>query len=119
MGKLHASGVADITVASVQSVCSGDRVSKFDSRLFKLILVDEAHHIVAPGYMHILKHFGLLSPSAKSPALVGVSATMSRFDGVKLGAALDHVVYHKSVVQYHAIPVNWTLTAHPTETTWT
>lgn len=95
MGKLHASGVADVTVASVQSVCSGDRVSKFDSKLFKLVFVDEAHHIVAPGYMHILEHLGLLSPSAETPALVGVSATMSRFDGVKLGVALDHIVYHK------------------------
>ena len=106
MGKLHASGVADVTVASVQSVCSGDRVSKFDSKLFKLVIVDEAHHIVAPGYMHILEHLGLLSPSAETPALVGVSATMSRFDGVKLGVALDHIVYHKSVVPYPAIPVN-------------
>lgn len=95
MGKLHASGTADITVASVQSVCSGDRISKFDPKLYKLVLVDEAHHIVAPGYMQILQHFGLLQPSADSPALVGVSATLSRFDGLRLGAAIDHIVYHK------------------------
>ena len=101
MGHLHASGLADITVASVRSISSKDRIEKFDPKRFKLILVDEAHHIVAPGYMDILKHFGLHEPTPATPALVGVSATMSRFDGVKLGAAIDHVVYHKSVVVLH------------------
>lgn len=98
MGKLQASGVADITVASIQSLCSGDRLAKFQPERFKLVLVDEAHHIVAPGYRNILSHFGLLNPTDSSPALIGVSATFSRFDGLKLGAAIDHIVYHKSVV---------------------
>jgi len=31
--------------------------------------------------------------------LVGVSATLSRFDGLKLGAALDHIVYHRDYVE--------------------
>ncbi|KAI9886658.1 MAG: hypothetical protein M1823_001501 [Watsoniomyces obsoletus] len=99
MGNLHASGLADITVASVRSICSKERIEKFDPNRFKLILVDEAHHIVAPGYLDVLKHFGLREPTADAPALVGVSATMSRFDGVKLGAAIDHIVYHKDYVE--------------------
>ena len=37
---MHASGTADITIASVQSIVSGDRISKFDPSSFKLILVD-------------------------------------------------------------------------------
>jgi ATP-dependent helicase IRC3 len=98
MGSMHASGSADITVASVQSITSGDRISKFDPARFKLVLVDEAHHIVAPGYMRTLDHFGLLKPQPSSPALVGVSATFSRFDGLRLGAAIDHIVYHKDYV---------------------
>ncbi len=97
MGNIHATGTADITVASVRSLCSGGRLLKYDARRFKLVLVDEAHHIVAPSYMDVLEHFGLKTVSAQSPALVGVSATLSRFDGLKLGAALDHIVYHKSV----------------------
>ena len=97
MGNTHASGAADITVASVRSIASGDRRSKFHPDRFKLVLVDEAHHIVASSYMETLKHFGLLEPSAASPALVGVSATLSRFDGLRLGAAIDHIVYHKLV----------------------
>ena len=103
MGKNHASGDADITVASVQSITSGERLSKFIPRRFKLVLVDEAHHIVAQRYLDILKHFGLDEESqaqTKKPvtALVGVSATLSRHDGVKLGAAIDQIVYHKSVL---------------------
>ncbi|KAK1995498.1 P-loop containing nucleoside triphosphate hydrolase protein [Colletotrichum falcatum] len=98
MGSLHASGTADITVASLQSITSGDRLSKFDPRRFKLVLVDEAHHIVAPGYMRVLRHFGLDTKRADSPNLVGVSATFSRFDGLKLGAAIDQIVYHKDYI---------------------
>ena len=95
MANTHASGVADITIASVRSLVSSDRLRKYNPGRFKLVLVDEAHHIVAPGYMEILGHFGLAPHTESSPALVGVSATLSRFDGLKLGAAIDHIVYHK------------------------
>ena len=95
MGNAHASGAADITVASVQSITSGERLEKFDPKRFKLVLVDEAHHIVASKYTETLEHFGLAQRTEHSPALVGVSATMSRFDGLRLGAAIDHIVYHK------------------------
>jgi ATP-dependent helicase IRC3 len=104
MGSLHASGTADITVASVQSLCSGSRLSKFDPELYKLVLVDEAHHVVASQYLEILDHFGLkdgenLPPQNRSPVLVGVSATFSRFDGRALGQVIDHIVYHKDYVE--------------------
>jgi ATP-dependent helicase IRC3 len=97
LGKLHASGHADITIASVQSIISGDRISKFDPSRFKLVLVDEAHHIVAPTYLEILQHFGIRPQLPNSPALVGVSATFARFDGIKLGAAIDRIVFHRLV----------------------
>lgn len=96
MGKLHASGRADITVASVQSINRQDRIDKFDPHQFKLILVDEAHHIVSATYLKVLDHFGLQSDTQPAvPALVGVSATFSRADGVSLGKAIKHIVYHK------------------------
>ena len=98
LGNSRASGMADITVASIQSITSGQRIEKFDPQLFKLVLVDEAHHIVAPKYLEVLHHFGLRPHKPASPALVGVSATFSRFDGLKLGAAIDHIVYHKDYV---------------------
>ncbi|KAM3471736.1 hypothetical protein MY5147_005660 [Beauveria neobassiana] len=98
MGSLHATGTADITIASVLSIISRDRLLKFDPSQFKLVLVDEAHHIVAAGYLRTLKHFGLDAKQAVSPVLVGVSATFSRFDGLKLGAAIDEIVYHRDYV---------------------
>lgn len=98
MGINHSTGNEDIIVASMQSIISGDRIEKFDPRRFKLVLVDEAHHIVSRGYMQTLEHFGLSEAREDSPALVGVSATLSRFDGLKLGAAIDHIVYHKDYI---------------------
>lgn len=98
MASMHASGLADITIASVASLQREERLSKYNPRNFKLVLVDEAHHIVAPGYMKVLKHFGLSEKQMDSPNLVGVSATFSRFDGMKLGAAIDEIVYHKDYV---------------------
>jgi len=99
MGPMQASGTADITIASVQSITSKDRLDKFDPSRFKLVLVDEAHHAVAPGYLRVLSHFGLEQKNEKSPSLIGVSATFSRFDGLKLGAAFDEIVYHKDYVE--------------------
>lgn len=99
MSNLSASGFADITIASLQSIISQDRLLKFDPARFKLVLVDEAHHIVSPGYMKVLSHFGLSHKQPNSPTLVGVSATFSRFDGLKLGAAIDEIVYHKDYVE--------------------
>ncbi|CAG8317801.1 unnamed protein product [Penicillium nalgiovense] len=104
MGKNVATGAGDIIIASVQTLARG-RMYKFDPSAFKLVLVDEAHHIVAKSYREALGHFGLNEPSANGPVLVGVSATFSRFDGLKLGAAIDHIVYHKDYVDM--IGENW------------
>ncbi|RDA91671.1 hypothetical protein CP533_0061 [Ophiocordyceps camponoti-saundersi (nom. inval.)] len=98
MGNLHSTGAADITVASVQSIISKGRLEKFDPSAFKLILVDEAHHIVSPGYLKTLEHFGLHRKQEDSPTLIGVSATFSRFDGLKLGVAIDEIVFHRDYV---------------------
>lgn len=109
MGKVHASGTADITVASVASITSSDRISKFDPDTFKLILIDEAHHAVSPRYLRTLDHFGVLNMEGKDhaekPVLVGVSATLSRFDGLALSKILDHIVYHRGYVEM--IEDNW------------
>jgi ATP-dependent helicase IRC3 len=104
MGNNQASGAADITIASIQSITSGDRLSKFDPSRYKLILVDEAHHIVSQTYLDVLEHFGLRHAAdwskTNAPALVGVSATFSRFDGRRLGTVIDHIVYHRYVYLY-------------------
>lgn len=104
MGNLKASGVADITVASIQSIHSQNRSEKFNPADYKLILVDEAHHIVSKAYLEVLEHFGISDKQEEerrgsTPALVGVSATLSRLDGVALGKVIKHIVYHKDYVE--------------------
>ncbi|KAJ5913422.1 ATP-dependent helicase IRC3 [Penicillium tannophilum] len=104
MAQNVATGHGDIIIASVQTLSRG-RINKFDPSDFKLILVDEAHHIVARSYREVLGYFGLNEPNSDAPVLVGVSATFSRSDGLKLGAAIDHIVYHKDYVDM--IGDNW------------
>ncbi|EMC96435.1 hypothetical protein BAUCODRAFT_33786 [Baudoinia panamericana UAMH 10762] len=99
MAASQASGYADITVASVASLNSGSRLLKYDPARFKLVIVDEAHHIVASQYLSVLEHFRLIGDGrAGHIALVGVSATFSRKDGLSLGKAIDQIVYHNDFV---------------------
>ena len=94
MGDVHASGTADITIASVSSIVR--RLDKYDPSRLKLVIVDEAHHIAAPSYRQVMQHFGLGSRNqCNQIALVGVSATFSRADGISLGSAIDHIAYHR------------------------
>jgi ATP-dependent helicase IRC3 len=95
LGNSHASGAADITVASVQSITSKDRIEKYDPSRFKLVIVDEAHHITSAQYLSVLDHFGLRQRGMSGPILVGVSATFARNDGVSLGTAFDYLAFHK------------------------
>lgn len=97
MAESRASGCADITVASIQSLISGDRFEKFDASRFKLILIDEAHHAASPSYLRVLHHFGA-STSETNVNVVGVSATLSRFDGLRLGTALDYICFHRDYI---------------------
>ncbi|KAI4752559.1 DEAD/DEAH box helicase-like protein [Aureobasidium sp. EXF-3400] len=64
-------------------------------------------------YLDVLKHFRLdeesQNPHNKCPALVGVSATFSRHDGLRLGAAIDEIVYHKDYLDM--IEGDWLSTA--------
>lgn len=58
-GSNMASGWADVTVATFQTLAYNDfaRLDKFDPKLFKAVIIDEAHHAVAPSYLRILERF--------------------------------------------------------------
>lgn len=100
MGNAHASGLADITVASVASIMSKDRIQRYDPDRFKLLLIDEAHHSVAQRYLDVLQHFKLSKTGERgSTSLVGVTATFTRHDGIRLGEAFDEIVYHKDYLE--------------------
>ncbi|KAG4303052.1 hypothetical protein PCK1_000718 [Pneumocystis canis] len=96
MANIHASGLADITIASVPTIVSHERLKKFDPRRFKLILIDEVHHAASASYIRILEHFSALN-SESEIIVIGLSATITRLDGLKLGVAIDHIAYHQDL----------------------
>ncbi|PWZ01728.1 P-loop containing nucleoside triphosphate hydrolase protein [Testicularia cyperi] len=112
--KFKASGFADVTVATYQTLNrSQERLAKFDPSNFKAVVVDEAHHAAAPSYLRVLSHFdpGIghqLAPgvaemgtTTNQPAvpIVGFSATFSRHDGLALGKVFDRIVFHKDFLE--------------------
>jgi superfamily II DNA or RNA helicase len=76
-----------IVVASVQTL-KGDRIADFAQRIGapQLIVVDEAHHAVAPSYRKILEAF----PDAK---VLGLTATPDRTDERAMGQVFDSVAF--------------------------
>ncbi|KLO17062.1 P-loop containing nucleoside triphosphate hydrolase protein [Schizopora paradoxa] len=103
--RCKASGTADVTVATYQTLLRGNRLSKFDPEKLKVVIIDEAHHAAAPSYRRILAHFdgNIRSPDvdfippqhAHVIPIVGFSATFSRHDGLALGSVFQRIVYHR------------------------
>ncbi|EGO03145.1 hypothetical protein SERLA73DRAFT_101266 [Serpula lacrymans var. lacrymans S7.3] len=107
--KYRASGIADVTVATYQTLLQPHRLAKFDPHNIKAIIIDEAHHAAAPSYRRILSHF---NPAIKNPdstfkppvlphsvAILGFSATFSRHDGLALGSVFERIVYHRDFLE--------------------
>ncbi|EJD04075.1 P-loop containing nucleoside triphosphate hydrolase protein [Fomitiporia mediterranea MF3/22] len=107
--KHKASGLADVTVATYQSLLRNTRLEKFDPNRLKCIIVDEAHHAAAPSYRKILSHF---DPNIRNPdvdfvapklphaiPIIGFSATFSRHDGLALGSVFQRIVYHRDFLE--------------------
>lgn len=127
--KFKASGVADVTVATFQTLVRAggadgqERLAKFDPRGLKAVIVDEAHHAASKSYVRLLSHFdgdvGLsrderrerrakeddaVADAAVSTAppripIIGFSATFSRHDGLALGRIFDRIVYHRDFLE--------------------
>uniref|UniRef100_A0A0W0F5M0 P-loop containing nucleoside triphosphate hydrolase protein n=1 Tax=Moniliophthora roreri TaxID=221103 RepID=A0A0W0F5M0_MONRR len=99
--KHKASGLADVTVATYQTLLQSTRLAKFDPKYLKAIIVDEAHHSASPSYRRLLSHFDSdiknPDPEFKPPALnykipiIGFSATFSRHDGLALGSVFQKI----------------------------
>ncbi|KAG5724657.1 putative ATP-dependent helicase IRC3 [Termitomyces sp. T112] len=108
-GKHHATGEADVTVATYQTLLNPQRLEKFNPRQLKAIIIDEAHHAAAPSYRRLLSYFdaNIQNPDStfKPPVLphkipvIGFSATFSRHDGLALGSVFERIVYHRDFLQ--------------------
>jgi superfamily II DNA or RNA helicase len=81
----NASLFSRVVIASVQSL-KGERLRFWRKEHFSLIIIDEAHHTPAEGYLKIIEHFN----KAK---ILGVTATPKRLDKKGLGQIYDSVAY--------------------------
>jgi ATP-dependent helicase IRC3 len=68
-----ATGKADCTVATYQTLLSRDRLSKFNPQDFKCIFVDEAHHAASAAYLRVLSRF---DPRIQPPKVSQASAEL-------------------------------------------
>jgi ATP-dependent helicase IRC3 len=90
---------ADIVIASVPTLgrAGSARIKKFDPSKFAAVVIDEAHHSVAPTYQNVLDHFGfpLLPSNAQSgrSLLLGVTATPQRGDSAPLSTVFQESVF--------------------------
>jgi superfamily II DNA or RNA helicase len=83
-----------VVVGSVQTLMRPARLGQFAPDFFDAIIVDEAHHVLADSYQHVLEHFS----GAK---VLGVTATPDRGDMRNLGSYFESLAYEYTLP--HAI----------------
>jgi len=94
-----------IIVASVQTLARADRRDRLQD--VALVVVDEAHHAVAPTYLRVLEHFGCFS----STPTAGFSATLARSEEDEhLGDVWQEVVLRRDVLD--GIKAGWLVDVH-------
>ena len=87
----HASLDAPIVVGSVQTLMRDKRRERWPRDHFGLVVVDEAHHVLAESYQGILSHF----EPAQS---LGVTATPDRGDQRNLGHYFDSIAFQMGLL---------------------
>lgn len=78
----------EVVIASVQSLVN--RLEKFKSNEFDMIITDEAHHAGASSYKKIYEYF-------KPRLHLGFTATPNRSDGVRLNDVYSKIIYEKDI----------------------
>lgn len=82
----RASLQSQVVVGSIQTM-QRDRLQRWPKDHFDLVIVDEAHHILADSYKKTLAHFD------SHAAVVGVTATPDRGDKKNLGQYFNRVAF--------------------------
>lgn len=78
-----------VVVASVQTMASDKRLSKFDPYAYSVLMVDEAHHSLARTFKKIIQHFRV-NPNC---IILGVTATPDRGDKRSLGEIYSNLIF--------------------------
>lgn len=89
---------AKIVVASLRSITDDDRLARLATYGFGLVIIDEAHRALAPGYAKVIQAL----PGAK---ILGLTATPRRHDKKALGHVFETCAYQYDLVQ--AIDDGW------------
>lgn len=92
----RASAFSKIVIASVQSLGKArlaDFLTRFPKKI-ELLILDEAHHAVAPSYRELVR--GVLAKN-QDALVVGVTATPNRGDRVGLEEVFDEIVYSRDI----------------------
>lgn len=87
---------ADAVVASVQTLAREKRRDQLTN--IGTIIVDEAHHALAPSYRTILDHFGAFAEAGRGLPTSGWTATLARGDGQGLGTIWQDVAYERDIL---------------------
>lgn len=99
----RASHQADVVVASIQTLMRDKRLQRWPRDHFGLVVVDEAHHVLADSYQKVLSHF---DPYAK---VLGVTATPDRGDKRNLGEYFEDISceigLHELIKQKYLSPI--------------
>ncbi len=95
-----------VVVSSIQTQASGGdgggRMTRFDPRLFGVLVCDESHHSVSPQWRRVLDWFVQGNPDIR---ILGVTATPDRADEEALGQVYESVAFDYEVV--NAIDDGW------------
>ena len=102
-----------VVVGSVQTLMRESRLSQFPPDYFDVIVVDEAHHVLADSYMRVMDHF--------DANVLGVTATADRSDMRSLGSFFESLAYEYTLphaikdgflcrIEAQTIPLNLDLT---------
>lgn len=92
-----AESLAPVVVASVQTLCRPQRLEAFRPDEFAAVIIDEAHHALAPTYQRIIEYF--------KGKLLGVTATADRGDKRNLGEIFERLAYEYSLLS--AVREGW------------
>ena len=91
MGSQIASHKADVVVGSIQTF-SRERMNRWPIDHFRLVIVDEAHHVEANSWQETVNYF-------KGTKLLGVTATPSRTDGKSLSNTFEKISYEIGLLE--------------------
>lgn len=85
----------DFVFASIQSAQQERRAAQLAAQRFGLVVVDEAHHALSPGYISLLATLGCMGEDG--PQLLGLTATPERSDSGALDQVFQGIVYQVGI----------------------